>query len=79
MNELLTLVNQLRGFPGSSSTDVYNLDTKLELHTFDISWANTDDEAVAQTVEDEQLTSFKEVVDSIEALARTFAKNDAAV
>lgn len=79
VNELMALVTQLRGFPGSSSADVYGLDTKLELHTFDIQWANDDDETVVQTVEDEQKTTFKDVVDSIESLARQFAKNDAAV
>ncbi|KAL9088163.1 MAG: hypothetical protein Q9165_006290 [Trypethelium subeluteriae] len=79
VNELLSLVDQLRGFPGSSSSDVYGLDTKLELHTFEIQWANEDDESVVQIVEDEQKKTFKDVADSIEALARQFAKQDAAV
>ncbi|KAI9692815.1 MAG: hypothetical protein M1822_004809 [Bathelium mastoideum] len=77
VNELMTLVNQLRGFPSSSSGDVYGLDTKLELNTFEIQWASDDDETVVQTVEEEQKTTFKDVVDSIESLGRQFAKNDA--
>lgn len=77
MNELMTLVNQLRGFPSSSSSDVYGLDTKIELHTFEIQWANDDDDAVASIVENEQKSTFKDVADSIHSLGRQFAKNDA--
>ncbi|KAI9700477.1 MAG: hypothetical protein M1820_006776 [Bogoriella megaspora] len=78
VQELMTLVNQLRGFPSSSSSDVYGVDTKLELNTFEIQWANDDDESNINTVEQEQKTTFKDVVDSIEALARQSAK-DAAI
>ena len=75
----MTLVNQLRGFPGSSSSDVYGINAKLELHTFDIQWANDDDETVVQIVEDEQKKTFNDVVESIKSLGRQFAKKDAAV
>jgi hypothetical protein len=77
VNELMTLIDQLRGFPSSSSGDVYGLDTKLELNSFEIQWANDEDETVASSVEEEQKTTFKDIVDSIEALGRQFAKNDA--
>ena len=72
----MTIVNQLRGFPGSSSSDIYGLDTKLELHTFEIQWANDDDESVVEILADEQKSTFKDIVDSIQSLARQFAKND---
>lgn len=82
VNELMTLVNQLRGFPSHPSQDVYGLDAKLELNTFEIQWANEDDDPTAGDVSeiaDETKTTFKEVVQSVEALGRTFAKKDAAI
>ncbi|EME89401.1 uncharacterized protein MYCFIDRAFT_185716 [Pseudocercospora fijiensis CIRAD86] len=56
VNELMSLVSALRGFPSHPSKDVYGLDATLDLTTFDI--------------QDE----FKRIVDSIEALGRTFAR-----
>ncbi len=40
MNELLSLVKQLEGFPTNSEEDVYGLDTRLVLTTFEIQWDN---------------------------------------
>lgn len=80
--ELMTLVNQLRGFPSHNSKYVYGLDTYLELNTFEIHWANKDDDSTADVVSEiaqEQKQTFKDVVDSFEALARTFAKQDSAL
>ena len=75
----MRLITQLRGFPSSSSSDIYGLDTKLEFNTFEIQWANDDDDTVSSEATSENKTTFKDVADSIEALGRQFAKNDAAI
>lgn len=36
VNELNTLISSLRGFPSHSSKDIYGLDLKLELSTFEM-------------------------------------------
>ena len=80
--ELMTLVNQLRGFPSHDSKDVYGLDVYFELNTFEIQWANKDEDPAAGDISElaaEQKQTFKDVVDSFEALARTFAKQDSAI
>jgi hypothetical protein len=82
VNELMTLVNQLRGFPSHASKDVYGLDVYFELNTFEIQWANKDEDPTAGDISElaaEQKQTFKDVVDSFEALARTFAKQDSAI
>ena len=82
MNELLELVNTLRGFPSHPSKDVYGLDTKLDFNTFEMQWSNEDEDPTAGDVSEiagEQKDDFKRIVDSVEALGRTFAKRDAAV
>ncbi|KJX96392.1 hypothetical protein TI39_contig633g00007 [Zymoseptoria brevis] len=79
VNELTQLVNSVRGFPSHPSKDVYGLDTKLELNTFEIQWASDDDDNATDEVGGETKDDFKRVVDSIEALARQFAKNDSAI
>jgi len=75
----MSLVSQLRGFPTNASSDIYGFDTKLELTTFDIQWENDEADAVSNQATDENKTTFKEIADSIEALARQFAKQDAAI
>lgn len=78
----MSLVSAVRGFPSHASKDVYGLDTKLELNTFEIQWSNEEEDAAANEVSElaaETKDEFKRVVDSIEALGRTFAKNDSAV
>lgn len=77
--ELMNLVSQLRGFPTSSSSDIYGFDTKLELTTFEIQWENNFEDAVSSEATAENKQTFKDVADSIEALARQFAKKDAAL
>ena len=82
VNELMTLVNQLRGFPSHASKDVYGHDVYFELNTFEIQWANKDEDPTASDISElaaEQKQTFKDVVDSFEALARTFAKQDSAI
>ena len=82
MQELMSLINTLRGFPSHASQDVYGLDVKLEFNTFEIQWSNEEEDSAANEVSEiagEQKDDFKRVVDSIDALARTFAKRDAAV
>ena len=82
MKELLSLVSQLRGFPSDASKDIYGYDTKVDFNTFDIQWSNGDDDSAADTVNEiagEQKDDFKRIADSIDALARTFAKQDSAV
>lgn len=78
----MSLVSALRGFPSHPSKDVYGLDTKLELATFEIQYANDDEDPSANEISElaaEQKDEFKRIVDSIEALGRTFAKQDSAV
>ncbi|KAI7163356.1 hypothetical protein KC343_g6421, partial [Hortaea werneckii] len=80
--ELMNLVNTLRGFPSHASQDVYGHNTKVDFNTFEIQWSNVDEDPTAGEVSEiaaEQKDDFKRVADSIEALARTFAKRDAAV
>ena len=36
VNELMTLVNTVRGFPSDPSKDVYGQNAKLELNTFEV-------------------------------------------
>ena len=48
----------------------------------EIQWSNGDDDSASDVVGEiagEQKDEFKRVADSIEALARTFAKKDSAV
>jgi hypothetical protein len=78
----MTLVSVLRGFPSQSGTDVYGQDVKLDFNTFEIQWSNADDDSAADVVNEiagEQKDEFKRVADSIEALARQFAKQDSAI
>lgn len=82
VNELMSLLSTVRGFPSHATKDVYGQDAKLELNTFEIQWSNEEEDAAANEVSEiaaETKDEFKRVVDSIEALARTFAKNDSAV
>ncbi|KAI7252599.1 putative tartrate dehydrogenase/decarboxylase [Hortaea werneckii] len=82
VDELMNLVNTLRGFPSHASQDVYGYNTKVDFNTFEIQWSNVDEDPTANEVSEiaaEQKDDFKRVADSIEALARTFAKRDAAV
>lgn len=79
----MELVSTLRGFPSHPSKDIYGFDTKVDFNTFEIQWSNGDEDATsADTMTDlagEQKDDFKRIADSIEALARTFAKQDSAI
>jgi hypothetical protein len=78
----MSLLNTLRGFPSHNTTDVYGQDIKLDFNTFEIQWSNQDDDSAADVVSEiasEQKDDFKRIADSIEALARTFAKQDSAI
>lgn len=82
VKELLRLVGALRGFPSNASKDIYGADVKVDFNTVEIQWSNGDDDPAADVVNEiagEQKDEFKRVADSIEALARTFAKKDSAV
>jgi hypothetical protein len=77
----MDLINTLRGFPSDENKDVYGLDTKLDFATFEIQWSNQEDDpaAVGGEVAGEQKDEFKRVAESVEALARMFAKQDSAI
>lgn len=78
----MSLVNAVRGFPSHATKDVYGLNTKLELNTFEIQWASDEEDPASNEISevgDETKDDFKRVVDSIEALGRQFAKNDSAI
>jgi hypothetical protein len=81
VRELMSLISTLRGFPSHPSKDVYGLDTKVDFNTMEIQWSNQDDDAAMADGElaGEQKDDFKRIVDSIEALARQFAKQDSPV
>ncbi|KAL8719379.1 MAG: hypothetical protein Q9225_003609 [Loekoesia sp. 1 TL-2023] len=78
VNELLSLVRPLEGLPTNPDEDVYGLDTRVILSTFEVQWDNGEEvegaEAATNPTEENKQT-FKEVVDSINALARQTAKN----
>ncbi|KAK5737852.1 hypothetical protein LTS12_025771 [Elasticomyces elasticus] len=78
----MSLVSTLRGFPSHPSKDIYEHDVKIESNTFELQWSNEDEDSSADTIKEiagEQKDDFKRISDSIEALARTFAKKDAAI
>ncbi|KAF3052379.1 hypothetical protein E8E11_011205 [Didymella keratinophila] len=80
VKELMNLVGALRGFPSSDKKDIYGADVKVDFNTMKIQWSNGDDDSVGvNEIAGEQKDEFKRVADSIEALARTFAKKDSAV
>lgn len=81
VRELMSLVSTLRGFPSSESKDIYGFDTKVDFNTMEIQWTNGEDDAAAVGGElaGEQKDDFKRIADSIEALARQFAKQDSAI
>ena len=76
-------MSTVRGFPSHPNKDIYGLDTKLDLSTFEIQWSNKEEDPTAATdineIAGEQKDDFKRVTDSIQALARAFAKQDSAV
>ncbi|KAH0292681.1 hypothetical protein M436DRAFT_49176 [Aureobasidium namibiae CBS 147.97] len=79
VQELMRLISQLRGFPSHETKDVYGLDQVLELHTLEINWCNQESDPAANEISDissETKQTFKDVVDSISAAARQFAKAD---
>jgi len=77
----MRLVSQLRGLPSSETKDIYGLGVRLELHTFEIQWANqeSDPSETVSEIPQETKDTFKEVVQSIEAAGRQFAKQDKAI
>ncbi|KAG9566503.1 hypothetical protein KCU71_g3128, partial [Aureobasidium melanogenum] len=82
VQELIRLISQLRGFPSHETKDIYGLDKVLELHTLEINWCNQESDPAANEIADvpsETKQTFKDVVDSISAAARQFAKADKAL
>ena len=79
VNELMSLISTCRGFPSHQSDDIYGFNAKLDFNTFEIQWSNQEDDptGVAE-VAGETKDDFKRVIDSIEALGRTFATRDSA-
>ena len=78
----MSLISQLRGFPSHATQDIYGLDVKLELNTLEIQWTNEEEDPASNEVNDvaaETKQTFKDVVDSIEAASRQFAKQDSRV
>ncbi|KAL8748204.1 MAG: hypothetical protein Q9190_000023 [Brigantiaea leucoxantha] len=78
VNELLSLVRPLGGLPTSPDKDIYGLDARLVMSTFEVQWDNGEEvegaEAEVNPTEENKQT-FKDVLESIEALARQKAKN----
>ncbi|KAK5112795.1 hypothetical protein LTR85_011129 [Meristemomyces frigidus] len=82
VQELMSLISTIRGFPSHATQDVYGQDAKVDFNTFEIQWSNEDDDPSAGSISEiagEQKDDFKRIVDSIEALGRTFAKRDSAI
>ena len=77
MNELLSLVRQLEGFPSNPAEDIYGFDTRIILSTFEVQWDNGEEVEGAEAATnptDENKQTFKDVADSISSLARLSAK-----
>ena len=71
----MPLVEPLSGLPSHPSKDIYGLDTRLELATFKVQWDNAEEfEGGDAEVSEENKATFKDVVDSVTALARQSAK-----
>ncbi|KAF1927004.1 uncharacterized protein M421DRAFT_394891 [Didymella exigua CBS 183.55] len=67
-------------FPSSTSKDIYGTGIKVDFNTMEIQWSDGDDDSVdVNEIAGKQKDEFKSIADSIEALARTFAKTDSAV
>ena len=79
VNELLALVRPLEGLPTNPSEDVYGFDTRIILSTFEVQWDNGEVEGAeaATNPTEENKQTFKDVMDSITALARMKAKKNA--
>lgn len=77
VNELLSVVRPLEGLPTNPNEDIYGYDTRIVLSTFEVQWDNGEDvegaEAATNPTEENKQT-FKDVMDSIRALARQSAK-----
>lgn len=68
---------QLAGFPSDAGKDVYDLDKKLAINNFDVQWSNGEDDPSKGSIDEitaETKQTFKDVVESIEAASRAFAK-----
>lgn len=75
--ELLDIVKQLAGLPSNPDEDVYGFDTRIIISTFDIQWDNGEEVEGAESPSnptEENKQTFKNVMDSIQALARQTAK-----
>ncbi|KAL9596807.1 MAG: hypothetical protein Q9219_005566 [cf. Caloplaca sp. 3 TL-2023] len=74
-NELLALVQPLGGLPTNAGEDVYGLDARVVLSTFEVQWDNGEEgEGEGGVVTEENREVFRGVVESVEALARMKAK-----
>lgn len=77
VKELLALVRPLEGLPTNPDEDVYGLDTRVVLSTFEVQWDNGEEvegaEAPTNPTE-ENKRGFREVVESIRALGRQRAR-----
>ncbi|KAI4283154.1 MAG: hypothetical protein L6R38_002377 [Xanthoria sp. 2 TBL-2021] len=76
-NELMDLIRPLAGLPSDPNEDVYGLDARLDVATFEVQWDNGEEVEGAEaksnpTGENKQM--FRDVVESIEALTRLKAK-----
>lgn len=70
-------MRQLEGFPSNPTEDIYGFDTRITLTTFEVQWDNGEDVEGAEGAAnptDENKQTFKDVMDSITALARQTAK-----
>ncbi|CAF9930902.1 MAG: hypothetical protein ALECFALPRED_004754 [Alectoria fallacina] len=77
VNELLAVVRPLEGLPTNPDEDVYGFDTRIILSTFEVQWDNGEEVEGAEAPTEENKQTFKDVMDSITALARMKAKKNA--
>lgn len=71
--ELMKLVTQLRGFPSHDSDEVYGVDAKPELQTFEIQWTYEEEDPAGGSISDvtsETRQTSKDICDSFEAGGR---------
>ncbi|KAL8801564.1 MAG: hypothetical protein Q9182_004350 [Xanthomendoza sp. 2 TL-2023] len=74
-NELMDLLRPLAGYPSDPTNDIYGLGVRLDLATFEVQWDNGEEVEGGKTdPTEENKQTFKDVVESIEALVRQKAK-----
>ncbi|KAL6715053.1 hypothetical protein ACLMJK_007314 [Lecanora helva] len=77
VNVLLDRIRPLEGLPTNPTQDIYGFDTRIIITTFQVQWDNGEEAEGGESnanPTDENKQTFKDVLDSINSLARQSAK-----